>query len=82
MGQQGRLGPRPGVSVLTTERAKPFSGSRGYGKGRIRRPDGGEQFGVPPVHGSPSGQPMPPSIGPNEPRGPADLSRGDRRRRR
>jgi hypothetical protein len=40
MGQQGRSGPRLGVSVLTTQRAKPFSDSRGHGKGRIRRPDG------------------------------------------
>jgi hypothetical protein len=81
MAQQGRNGPRIGVSPLSTGNpgVGRSDGSRGYGKGRLRGDQhmtaSGPAPGPVPVHGSPSGQPVAPNIGPNEPRGPADRRR-------
>ena len=81
MGQQGRSGPRIGVSSLST--GNPgigrSDGSRGYGKGRPRSDQhmtaSGPAPGPVPVQGAPAGQPLAPNIGPGEPRGPADRRR-------
>jgi hypothetical protein len=66
-----RSGYASGVSPISSPRAD----TRGFGKSRIRRSDGTAEFGIPPVHGAPAGQPQPPSIGPNEYHGPADRRR-------
>jgi hypothetical protein len=81
MAQQGRNGPRIGVSPLST--GNPgigrSDGSRGYGKGRLRGDQhmtaSGPAQGAPPPYGSPRGEPLAPQIGPGEPRGPADRRR-------
>jgi hypothetical protein len=55
-----RSGRDNGVSVI--------SGSRPGGKSRVHsRRDANEEYGVMPVHGSPVGGSVPPSIGPGEP---------------
>jgi hypothetical protein len=82
MAEYARSGPRTGTSVLSGASPRPFStpGSRGYGKGRIRGDQSIYEQGPPAVQGAPGGRPLAPEIGPNEPRGPADIARGDRKR--
>jgi hypothetical protein len=81
MASYGQSGPRLGTSVLSSEPSpKPFSDSRGRVRGDTYQTASGPAPGAPPVHGSPIGQPLAPEIGPNEPRGPADIARGDRKR--
>jgi hypothetical protein len=78
MPQCGRSGPRTGVSVLTSD------ASFARGKGRVRQDQhmtaSGPAPGPVPIHGGPTGGSIAPNIGPNEPRGPADIARGDRKR--
>jgi hypothetical protein len=80
MAQQDRSGPRTGTSVLSSNSSpRPFSHSRGYGKGRLRSDQhmtaSGPAPGPVPVQGAPAGQPLAPNIGPGEPHGPADRRR-------
>jgi hypothetical protein len=75
--QQGRSGPRLGTSVLSSERSpRPFSDSRGYGKGRLR----GDQFeqGGPIARGPGGAVPMQgqtPELAPDPRPNPADRRR-------